>query len=68
MIAESGSCGDWNRAGGGNFDGGIDDVFFPVKLAGGDVAGQRLTASMCIESPVGVEKGLQQMLQFNASN
>ena len=52
MIAESGSGGDWNRTGGGDFDGGIDDVFFPVALAGGDVAGQRVTASMCMESPV----------------
>jgi hypothetical protein len=57
MIAEFGSGTDWNRAGGGNFDGGIDDVFFPVTLAGGDVAEQRVTASMCIDSPVGVETG-----------
>src|ERR1700674_5108651 len=35
IIAESGCSGDLNRAGGGDFYGRIDDVFFPVAPAGG---------------------------------
>src|SRR5216684_509694 len=43
MIAESGSSGDLNCSARGNFDGRVNDVLFPIALAGGDVAGQRVT-------------------------
>src|SRR5712664_3530233 len=40
MVTESGCRGDGNRAAGRDFDGRIDEVFFPVAFAGGNVAGQ----------------------------
>ena len=42
MIAESGRRRDLNRAAGGDFDRRIDDVFFPITFAGGDIAGERV--------------------------
>src|SRR5712664_1817735 len=40
MVTESGRGGDGNRAAGRDFDGRIDEVFFPIAFAGGNVAGQ----------------------------
>src|SRR6266849_1987304 len=43
MIAESRRGGDSNRAAGGDFDGRVDDVLFPIAFAGRNIAGQRVT-------------------------
>src|SRR2546422_10897473 len=43
MIAESGRGGDLNRAAGGDFDGRIDDVLFPIAFVSGNIAGESVT-------------------------
>src|SRR6267143_1778651 len=40
IVTESGCGGDGNRATGRDFDGRIDEVFFPIAFAGGNVARQ----------------------------
>src|SRR5713226_5572410 len=42
MIAESRRGGDSNRAAGGDFDGRIDDVLFPIAFAGRNIARHRV--------------------------